>query len=424
MHLINKINTYSKSETVKNGVKLLSASSLSQLIAIIVYPIVTRQYNPSELGVLSLFLSIVGIGTILAGGKYELAIMVEKERKNAAAAFDLTFLLTLGLSLLFWILLMLFKPWVISTFKLQEVEAYFNYIPILIFFSAIGFVLTYWFNRIKRFNLSARYNLVQSAANSSLKVGFGALGFTQWGLIAASVIGQILGVFSVFFKKKDYDSLFKFKKERMKSIAIKHADFPKYTLPHAFINTLAGNIPIMILAAYFNMTEVGLFSLGITMGFKPITLFTASVNQVFFQKVTENKHAGISSYDLLKKYCLKIIVISLPLFILLYFALPYLVEFFFGAKWLKSGVYLQLMLPWFFVSLMASTLCFMPAVVGKQFMAMVLEIIYTFLRIGALFIGVWFGNIKLAVLLFALVNAVFIAGLTLWYLYLAKQDKV
>lgn len=421
--MIEKIKALSKSETVKNGVTLLSASSLSQLIAIVVYPIVTRQYNPDELGVLSLFLSIVGIGTILASGKYELAIMVEKNKKNAATAFDLSFLLMLSISLLFWILLIVFKPLLISVFKLESVAGYFHFVPLLIFLSCLGFVLTYWFNRTKRFNLSARYNIVQSATNSSLKVGFGALGFTQWGLIAASIVGQVVGLLSVFFKKKDFDYLFRFKKKRMRKMAVLHADFPKFTLPHSFINTLSGNLPIMILAAHFNMTEVGLFSLGITMGFKPITVFTGSVNQVFFQKVTENKNLGISSYQLLKAFCIKTILLTLPLFVVLYFALPPVVKWVFGQEWTKAGEYLQLMLPWFFVSLMSSSLCFMPAVAGKQLKAMVLEIFYTTLRLTALFIGVWLKDIKLAIFLFSLVNALYIGGLLIWFLYLAKYDK-
>lgn len=422
--MIEKIKTLSKSETVKNGVTLLSASSLSQLIAIIVYPIVTRQYSPDELGVLSLFLSIVGIGTILSSGKYELAIMVEKEKKNAAAAFDFSFLLMLAFSFVFWLLLIILKPWLVSLFKFGSVAEYFHFIPLLIFLSCLGFVLTYWFNRIKRFNLSARYNIVQSATNSSLKIGFGALGFTQWGLIAASILGQLLGVISVFFRKKDFHYLFRFRKSRMLKMAAKHADFPKFTLPHAFINTLSGNLPIMILAAYFNMAEVGLFALGITMGFKPISVFTGSVNQVFFQKVTENKNNGISSFVLLKSFCFKTVYFALPFFIGLYFALPYVVKWVFGVEWVRAGDYLQLMLPWFFVSLMSSSLCFMPSVVGKQKQAMVLEIFYTILRISALFIGVLLKDIKLAILLFSLVNALYIGALLIWFLYLAKHDKV
>lgn len=422
--LFPQIKSFTRSGIVKNSITLLSASSLSQVIAIIVYPIVTRQYNPNELGVLSLFLSIVGIGSILASGKYEAAVMVEKEKKTAAAAFDLSFLINIGVSLVFLVAFVFFKSFIIKVFHIESVAEYVNYIPLLIFLSSLGLVFTYWFNRINRFNVSARYNIVQSAANSSLKVGFGTLGLTQWGLIAASVLGQLIGVISVFIRKSDYSSLFKFEKKTMKEVAIRQANFPKFMLPHTFINTLSGNLPIMILAAYFNMTEVGLFSLGITMGFKPITLFAGSVNQVFFQKVSQNKAEGINSYLLLKNFCVKTLLIGAPAFLILYFSIPELVKFLFGSTWIKAGEYLQLMLPWFLIALMSSSICFMPAVAQKQLKAMVLEIVYAILRISALFIGVWQQNIKLAILLFSFVNTIYISGLLIWYLRLAKNDNL
>lgn len=422
--MFQKLRALKQSEMLKNGITLLSASTLSQLIAFIIYPIITRQYSPDELGVLSLFLSIVGIGTILASGKYELAIMVEKKKKDAAAAFDISFIINISLCLISLLLILLFKPWMIETFHLESISFFMNYIPLLIFLSTLGFVVSYWFNRNKKFYLSARYNIVQSTVNSSLKVGFGALGFTQWGLIASSIIGQAVGVIAVFLKKSTIDQLFVFNKLRMKKVAIKQANFPKYTLPHSFVNTLANNLPIMILAAYFNMTEVGLFSLGLTLGFKPISIFTASINQVFFQKTSQNTSNGINTYPILKSFCIKTFLLALPFFVLLYFILPFTVEWLFGAKWIKTAEYLQLMLPWFLMALLASSLCYMPAVVGKQRIALFVEIIYTICRISALLIGVWLKDIKLAVLLFSLVNTLFISGSLTWFLYLAKHQKL
>lgn len=420
--MFQKIRSSFQSELVKNGITLLSASTISQIIALIVYPIITRQYSPEELGVLAVFLPIVGIGTILASGKYELAIMVEKRKKDAAAAFDISFFLTLFLVILTSVLVLIFKPWLIKTFKLESISLFMNFIPLLIFLSSLGFILTYWFNRNKRFALTARYNIVQSSVNSGLKVGFGSLGLTQWGLIAASIIGQLMGVLSVFFKKKDFEKLFKFEKLRMIKVAKKQANFPKYTLPHAFVNTLASSVPIMILAVYFDMAEVGLFALGITIGFKPISILTGSMNQVLFQKSTQNKAEGISSFPLLLNFCRKTLLIATPVFIIAYLFLPPTVEWLFGHAWVKAGEYIQLMLPWFLAALMASSLSYMPAVAGKQFTAMIIEIVYATCKISVLFIGVLQNDIRLAILLFSIVNALFVSGLLVWFLYLAKQD--
>ncbi len=422
--MFQRLRSTFQSDLVKNGFTLLSASTISQAIALIIYPIITRQYTPEDLGVLSLFLSIVGIGTILASGKYELAIMTERKKDDAAAAFDITFFINLSLGVLVLILIRLFKPWLIESFKLQSISLFMNFIPLLIFLSSLGFVLTYWFNRNKRFALSARYNIVQSTINSGLKVGLGSLGLTQWGLIAASIIGQFVGVLSVFIKKNNFEKLFRFEKLRMLQVAKRQADFPKYTLPHSFVNTLAGSMPILILAAYFNMAEVGIFALAITIGLKPITIITGSINQILFQKTSQNKVEEINSFPILLAFCRKTLLIAVPTFIIAYLFLPPTVKWLFGEEWIKAGEYIQLMLPWFLAVLMASSLSYMPAVVGKQKKAMIIEIIYATCRISILFIGVWQQDIKLAILLFSIVNTLFVSGLLIWFLYLAKNDSI
>jgi len=410
-----------RSELVKNSITLLSANTLSQLIAIAVYPVVTRQYAPSDLGALSLLLSIVGICTILATGKYESAVMLEKKDSDAAAAFDLTIVINLILCLLIAVLLLFFKPFLISIFQMQSIESFVWFIPPMVFLAAMGFSATFWFNRQNRFRLSARYNLSQSITNNGLKVAFGALQYTYIGLVLANLAGQIAGILSVFSHRNHSDGLFRFNKQTMQQIAVRHKHFPIYQMPHAFVNTLAGNLPVLILAAKFNMTEVGLFSLGITLGFRPINVLTSSVNQVFFQKVSANTAGGISSYSLLSAFSRKFFTIGFPLLIPAIFTVKPLAVFIFGNEWAGAGSYLQMMLPWFFFTVVASSLSFMPSVANKQKEAMFIEFIYMAFRILALLTGVWFSNMHLAIGLFSAVSSVFMAGQTIWYLSLAKN---
>ncbi len=410
-----------RSELVKNSITLLSANTLSQLIAIVVYPIVTRQYAPSDLGALSLLLSIVGICTILATGKYESAVLLEKEDSDAAAAFDLTIIINLVLCLLIGVLLLFFKPFLISVFQMESIASFVWFIPPMVFLAAMGFSATFWFNRQNRFRLSARYNISQSVTNNGLKIAFGAVQFTYLGLVLANLAGQIAGILSVFSHRKHSDGLFRFNKLTMKQIAVRHKHFPIYQMPHAFVNNLAGNLPILVLAAKFNMTEVGLFSLGITLGFRPINVLTSSVNQVFFQKVSANTANGIPSYTLLSAFSKKFFAIGLPVLIPLIFAVKPIAVFIFGQEWAGAGSYLQLMLPWFFFTVVASSLSFMPSVANKQKEAMFIEFTYMAFRFLALFTGIWFSSIHLSIGLFSAVSSVFMIGQTIWYLSLAKN---
>jgi O-antigen/teichoic acid export membrane protein len=417
-------NKFFKSDLVKNGFTLLSASSLSQLIALAVYPIVTRQYSPSDLGALSLFLSVLGISAILATGKYESAILLEKEDRNAASVFDLTVVINATLCLFIFAALLLFKTTIIRVFRIESIASFIWLIPIMVFLAGFGTACTYWFNRNNKFSLSARYYLAQSTSNSAIKVAFGAFGATQWGLIVANFLAQLVAVGSILLNQKSFSSLFKFDKKRMKEVAIRQSNFPIYTLPHAFINTFANNLPILILSAWFNMAEVGLFSLGITLGLRPITVFTESINQVFFQKVTSNLAKGVSSYSMLILFCKKVLWYGLPVFLPIFFFIKEMTVWVFGEAWAGSGVYSQMMMPMFFITIMTSSLSFIPTVVGKQSHAMVFEILYDGMRILSLFVGIWLQNIHTTVLLYSVVSSVFLLIYLAWVLWLAKKNKL
>lgn len=405
----------------RNSLTLLSASSLSQLIGIVVYPLVTRLYSPSDLGAMSLFLSIGGILSIIASGKFESAILTEKEDADAAAVFDLSFLLNLLVSVVLFVLLLIVREDIVRVFKIEPILEFILWIPFWIFVTTLGSVYTFWFNRKGRFGLNARYNIVQSIANSGSKVGFGSLSYTKWGLIIASCIGPVAGLVSVMRAGIVWDSLYRLDFKRMKRVCIHNIDLFKYTLPHSLMNTIAGNLPVLILSAWFNMTEVGLFSLGITLGFRPISLFTNSVNQVLFQRVSDNHHQGNNSYQFLMQYTKKVFYIGLPIFALTAIIIKPVIGLLFGTAWLGAADYVLMTLPMLLVMLVSSSVCFMSVVAKKQKEAMVFEMVYIFLRIIALFIGVWLNSVHLAVLLYSIVSTVYLLVLTNWYLRLAKN---
>ena len=424
MYLVNKIKEKISSEFVKNSAILLIANLISQIVAIIVYPIITRQYQPEDLGVLALFLSIGTIGFDLASAKYDSAIMIEKRDKLAGSIFDLILLINLIVCLIFWGFITFFKNWFITTFELESVAKYLFYIPIFIFFSRLNSSFQYWFNRNERFKLTARNMIVQSSANSILKVLFGFLKMTKIGLILSTLFGQILAAFAIIFRNRNYSKyIYRFNRKEMVTMAKKYAHFPLFTLPQSLVNTISGQIPIFILAPAFGMTEVGFFSLALTIGQKPITVFCSSMYQIFFQKVSQNKNNHISSFLLIKKFCLNISLVFLPIFIILGIFMPQIVTFLFGDGWYNSAVYLQIMMPWFFLTLLTSSLNYTPLIAGKQATALVLEILYAAIRIILLLIGVYYKDVKLAFILYSLGSTIFLLGQLIWYLYLTKNLK-
>jgi O-antigen/teichoic acid export membrane protein len=72
-----------KSEFAKNVLTLMTGTTIAQAIPIAISPILTRIYTPEDFGVFALYMSLASIISVVATGRYELAIMLPKKDDDA-----------------------------------------------------------------------------------------------------------------------------------------------------------------------------------------------------------------------------------------------------------------------------------------------------------------------------------------------------
>ncbi|MCQ2285698.1 MAG: oligosaccharide flippase family protein [Bacteroidales bacterium] len=420
--LSSEIVRIKNSEFVRNSAALLTANALSQGIAIAVYPLVTRLYAPSDVGSFSLFLSIVSVLSIIATGRYEAAVVLPPEKEKASALFQLCLIINLLLFVVLLPITIFFQHPVAMLFEDEGLERVLPLLPFLLLVTGVWQALNYLLIREKRFKNISGYNLGQSIVNSAGKVFFGFVKVLQSGLVYATLIGQLVALSgSVLVAWKAIKSFLHIDFQKIKSVAKEYANFPKFEMPHAMVNAFSGNLPILILSAYFGMEEIGFFSLGITLGFRPISLFSSSMEQVLYKKVADGVQQNQSIKHFLSEFCKKISWLVLPCFVILFFIVEWLCGVLFGAQWEIAGFYTKLLLPWFFFVLLTGSLSFIPKVFFKQKNAMLIEFGYILLRIIALCIGVAANDFVLAVALYGFVSAVVIALQLLWYFSLVNK---
>lgn len=408
-------------ELIKNSATLLSANAISQGIAFAVLPVIARFYSPDELGILALFLGIEGILSVIANGKYESAIVLSKSKLMAANTFNLCFLINAVFSLLILIVLLLGSHQILSILHYESLEGLIFYLPFFVFIVAFAQASIFWFNYNKRFALTARYTLWQGLVNNGLKVGSGFLKAGLTGLVWANLSSHFISILSCFTRKETWNQLFHFNKKEILAAASDHRKFPLYTLPHTFINMVSGSLPILLLSGYFGMAEIGLFSMGITLGARPINLLSNSLDQILFQKIAEKVNRKEAVWESLYKSLSKIFFFILPLFIAVYFLVPYIIKFFLGSQWEQSSLYVQILIPWFFVNLFAASLSSIPFVFGKQHIALAIEIVYIVLRFLALCVGIYMHSFVWAIILFSIVSTTVVVVQLMWFLFLVRN---
>ena len=90
-----------QSSMTANSMKLISAGTLVQVLAFILLPVIGRIYTESEMGQITVFLSVVGVLTIVATGRYDQATIFARSKERAllllftSLRFNLIFCLAL-----------------------------------------------------------------------------------------------------------------------------------------------------------------------------------------------------------------------------------------------------------------------------------------------------------------------------------------
>jgi len=406
------------SEFRKNAAKLLSANVISQAIALAVYPVVTRQYSPEEFGDFNIFMAICSVLFIASTGRYEGAIQLPKSNRDAIALFQVCLWIATLFAALLLIIILCFKNLILTTFSIESIGWGIGFIPFLVLLNAIGVAWRSWTNRNKEFGSTGRYLITQNLTNSVAKIFFGFLKITRLGLLFSFTIGYFCSFLYIIRKKSEKKwtaDLFRKDYKRMREIAAVYSNYPKYNMPLSVLNTFSSNIPLLLLAPFFEKNMIGFYSLAVTIGIRPITLFNNSMYNVFFQRISETYHKREPIFPLLKKYFLTGISILLPTFVCIYiFSVP-IVSQLFGKQWAETATILNILLPWFFATIFVKAFLFLPDIFFKQKKSMILEIVCLILRSLALIYGIYQNDFYIAIIAFSTVSFLTLFYQAGWY---------
>lgn len=421
--MLRKLRDLSGSEFIRNVFTLMSATTLAQILAILIYLVLARIYTTSEHGIFGIYMSIIAITGILSTGKYEVAIMMPTDDIRAYNLAILGSALCVFFSIILLILVALFH----SVFALwlgdESIEKWLWFVPLSTLMIGWFQILSYWSNRNKRFGRMAAANAGQSLANSLVKVSTGKVFPAGGGLIAGAITGQFVGIllFARDFLRKKSVFQDKVSISLLKELAREYVYFPRFSMIHNLVNNLSASLPVFILASRFGTAEAGLYSFAFMMVFRPVNLVTNSFSLVFSQRVISNYNQRKEIFSDVRRLSIKLFQAGIIPFMVAGVAGPHIFSFLFGNTWAQAGAYMQILLPWIFVVLISSPLSFLPDMLKRQRKAMWLDILKIILRIPALFIGVYYDNIYLALVLFSLVSTLSVGYSLYWFFMLAKK---
>lgn len=380
---------------LSNVATLASGAGISEGIRVLGTLILARLIAPSDFGFLALFVTIVSIVSVSGGARYELAIMLPKEDREAANVAVLATLAGLGIALVSAVGIFALRPQLTRFLGDPRIGGWLWAVPVVLFLSAFGEVGRYWFGRTKNFHLVAIGKISQSAGVLGGQFGLWALHVSGgMALIGGWLIGQgawaavIVGCMLAKNGRFIYSSL---DFSQIWALAIKHRAFPIYRTPYSFLANGASQLIFVVLRAFCGLDIIGLYLLANRAIYFPVALFGSSMGQVFYQKAaTEINSPNLEPF--VARLVRVQITFGVPLLIFFSFEAPLLFRTFLGARWQLAGNFAAWLAFAGFLYLLDAWLVRLFDVCGRQRLALILQIVSGGASLAALSATLYFGR--------------------------------
>ncbi len=412
-----------RSDFFKNIVTLVTGSSIAQLISVGLSPLFSRMYSPHEFGLLATFMSVLSALSVIACLRYEFAIIPSRDDREAESLLALCFRIAIYSAVFTLIGVFIFN---MCGHAAMDLKWWLWFLPVMVLMNGFYQSLISWGNRYKSYKIISNYRIVSAVFTNLIILIAGFAGFISFGLLAGYVIGGFIALIFLYRSIQRKGNAFQVSQppEKLKHVALKNSIFPKVNLWQAVAEMLLINGVIYLLTAFFTPAIVGLYGLTMRTLQAPFNLIGYAIGQVFYQQASEDYHAGKNIQHLVKKSMVRAGLISLPIVIVLIATGPSLFAFVFGEQWRQSGVFAQILAPWFLLDFIKTPLSQIPVLLGKQKQWFALSIVGNILMIAAMvYGGIYLGTVMGTIVCFSVVESAYLLFVLLWIVRISAAPR-
>lgn len=358
---------------VKDFSVLFSGAAAAQAIPLIASPLLARIYTPSEMGMWSLYTSVVLTCVTFSALRLDVAIVAAPDTLSARGLRRAASRSNLVFAALFTAAAPLFAGALAADLGASALERSLYWAGLNIFALGQYQIYTYWMNRRKAYGLMSQTRLAQAGAVNSLQLGLGAIGLGVNGLVLGTVVGHVLSLFHARLKAPASPRNAE-KDPPLGQVLRANWRMPILNGVSAIADAIRINGVNFAIATAYSQQSLGFFSLAWRTVLMPISLISSTLGQVFYQRfsVTPNGAMGKTA----AKGGLLCAALGVPPFAFLAFWAEPLFGWVFGAEWRAAGRLAELLTPYLYLTFVTSPLSTLFLVVRQQSLLMTFSIAY------------------------------------------------
>lgn len=417
-------------EFVKSVVILVSGSSISQIIVVLITPVLTRLYTPEDFGVLSVYMSIVLTVTIISSLHYEVAIPLPKKEKDAIHLLILSLGLLVFTTIIITFILQGIEGALLKNFQTKGLQEILYFIPLSLLGFGIFRLFEMWMIRQEDYMQitvgKVRMNLSQVFSQS----GLGWFIPSASSLMAGEVLGRLIGGGGMAYVSwkdiKDKLAFLSFK--TLVNTAHRYIRFPLIASWSSLLSGLSQHLPTLFIASQLGVREAGWYFLAYKILALPDALLGYSVRQVYIGKSAKMLNNTLKEFtNLFWNTIKKLGMISLFIYVSVDLIAPFIFPIVFGSAWGEASLFLQCLSIFFLFQLIIGPISATFIILEEQYLFALSEILkFIILIIGMAAAYLFLENSLSIVLLLSIAQGLgsIIIGLLAWTALKRKRYKV
>lgn len=329
---------------------MASASVVSQLCALAVFPIVARWCTVGDLGLYQLYLSVVTGISVIACLRYDYALLQPASESEARSLSTVAIVAALvsGLATVGAVIVAggLFQTegWI----RLRDSVAF---VAIAVSVGGITSVRTQWLTRRGAFGQLVRARLAQSTIMAGTQILTSFYGYGGFGLLLSDVLGRCAGLIALW-RPDNCQGPGQTRLRELLHVALRYSRFPMISTPSAIINAVGFSLPVLFLERYYGVSGVGIYSLLERIMGVPTTFAGQPLSQTFIHRLRESMRepSRNGARNELSSTVRATAVLGIVPFAALALAGPRIVSVVFGEQWQTVGHLAQVLAVPYFVA--------------------------------------------------------------------------
>lgn len=375
-----------KGGLLRSTLTLLAGGALAQVLPLLLGPWLTRIYSPTEFGQFSLVWTLSTNLAVIGCARYEFALPLERDDKQASLLMALCGRLLLTITAVSVVIAWLLAAW-------QDLPLFWL-LPAALLSGGATQWLILWATRAQRFQLLASARVLQYGGGALLQLLLGLLQFGAIGLLLGPLLAGLAAALMLARPAPlgGWSALWRSEHGAVKTMALRHRDFPLLNTPHAFAGALQDSLAMVLIATWTGDAAAGYWALALRYLKAPASLVGGALSQTLYPRLV---HAadGAEALHVVRQAMALLAGLALALMAALMLWGPWLFETLFGERWHDAGLLARALAPYIALHFIASPLSVTTMAWRAQGWALRLALVGQVMFLLGLVAGLYWGGL-------------------------------